>query len=112
MTDSRWIALRAWETRGDLPVLARDPDDRVHEPGDLLAARLERGAHAVDEERPVVGVGLQHRAERLVALVAEGRVERAHRDRRAAALVGEPYAPSTSAARCSGEMPSVDSRRT
>ena len=78
MTDSRWTALRACVTRGDPPVLARDPDDRVHEPRDVLAARLERGADRVDEERPVVGVGLQHRAERLVAVVVERRVERAH----------------------------------
>ena len=54
MTDSRWIALRAGVTRGDLPVLARDADDRVHEPRDVLAARVERGADGVDEERPVV----------------------------------------------------------
>ena len=70
----------------DPAVLARDPDDRVHEPRDVLAALLQRGAHGVDDERPVVGVGLQHRAQRLVALVVEGRVERAHGDRRAAAL--------------------------
>ena len=35
--------------RADLPVFARDPDDRVHQPHDLLASRLQRRAHGVDE---------------------------------------------------------------
>ena len=69
MTDSRWTALRACETAVILPSSRAMPDDRMHDPRDLLAARLQRGAHRVDEERPVVGVGLQHAAERLVAVV-------------------------------------------
>ena len=89
MTDSRWIALRACETLAICPSSREIPMIGCTSRATCSPRALERRAHAVDEERPVVGVGLQHRAERLVAVVVERRVERAHRDRRAAALVRE-----------------------
>ena len=69
--------------------LALDGHDRVQQPRVVQPARLQHPAHRVDQERQVVGVGLQHRADRLVAVALAGRVERAHRHRVAVARAGE-----------------------
>ena len=69
--------------------VALDADDRVQHAVDPDPAAAQRGAHRVDQERPVLGVGLHHRAGRLVAVLLERRREGAHRDRLGAARGGE-----------------------
>ena len=69
--------------------VALDADDRVQDAVDPDPAAAQRGAHRVDQERPVLGVGLHHRAGRLVAVLLERRREGAHRDRLGAARGGE-----------------------
>ena len=63
--------------------------DRVPEAHDLQAAGLQLAAHRVDQERQVLGVGLDHRAGGLVAVLLLRRVEGAHGDRIAVARAGE-----------------------
>ena len=65
--------------------VALDADHRVQQPRDLEPVRLQGAGDAVDQERPVVGVGLHDRAERLVAVLGDGRVEGADGDRLVAA---------------------------
>ena len=86
MTDSRCARVARAADGGDAAVaVALDADHRMEQAHDLEPVRLERGRHRVDQERPVVGVGLHHRAERLVAVLGQRRVERAHGDRLVAA---------------------------
>ena len=74
----------------DRPVgVPLDADDRVQHALDAEPALAQRRAHRVDQERPVLGVGLHHRALPLVAVGLERRRERAHRDRLRAAGGGE-----------------------
>ena len=56
----------------DAPVAAAlGADDRVQQPRRRCSPRASSSPrHRVDEERQVVGVGLDHRAERLVAVLA------------------------------------------
>ena len=61
------------------------PEDRVQHADDADPLRLELGADAVDEERQVVGVRLEHAAGALVAVLLGRRVERADGDRAVAA---------------------------
>jgi hypothetical protein len=63
--------------------------DRMQEAHDAHAAGLQLGADGVDEERQVLGVGLEHRSGGLVAVLVARRVERAHRHRRAVARGGQ-----------------------
>jgi hypothetical protein len=65
--------------------VALDPDDRVQQPRHAQAAVLELARDGVHEEGVVVGVGLEHRADRLVPVLLARRVERADRDGLAAA---------------------------
>jgi hypothetical protein len=65
--------------------VALHADHGVQQPDDLEPVRLERARNRVDQERPVVGVGLHDRAERLVAVLGERGVERAYGDRLGAA---------------------------
>ena len=60
-------------------------DDRVHDADDADAPRLDLGRDRVDEEREIVRVGLQDGAGRVIAVLGDGRVQRAHCGRRAAA---------------------------
>jgi hypothetical protein len=67
---------------GDAPVRrALGADDRVQDADDAQAAGSELGADGVDEERQVLGVGLEDRTVGLVAVLGERRVERPHRHR-------------------------------
>jgi hypothetical protein len=50
---------------------ALDADDRVQDAVDPEPALAQRRAHGVDQERPVLGVGLHHRAGRRVAVLLE-----------------------------------------
>ena len=60
-------------------------EDRVQHAHDAQAAGLQLGAHRVHQEGQVLGVGLQDRAARLVAVLGPGRVEGPHRHRGAVA---------------------------
>jgi hypothetical protein len=86
--------------------LALGGDDRVQQARELDPARGELARDRVDEERQIVGVGLQHRADRLVAvLLAVGLKARTA----IASPSREPansYSESTSPNSASGAMPS------
>ena len=87
--------------------VALDPDDRVQHAVDAEAARPQLRAHRVDEERPVLGVGLHHRARQLVAVLLERRGERPDRDRLRAARGGELEGADDRAAEGVGVSPST-----
>ncbi len=69
--------------------IAAHADDRMGDADDPQPARRQLGADRVDQERQVVGGGLQHRAGRLVAVLLAARGERAHAGDRATAPVGQ-----------------------
>ena len=73
--------------------VALGADDRVDDADDAEATTLELAADRVHEERQVLGVRLEDRAAGLVAVLGRVGVERADRERRRAALRGEPERP-------------------
>ncbi len=96
------------QDRGDGAVRpALDPQDRVQDALDAEAARPQLGADRVDEERPVLRVGLDHRARHLVAVLLDRRGERPHRDRLLAARRGELEQPDDLPAQPVGQEPAV-----
>ena len=90
MTDSRREASRGCRTASIAPSASRSTPTIGCSTRWIPSPRAaQRRAHRVDQERPVLGVGLDHRARRLVAVLLERRRERAHRDRLGAARRGE-----------------------
>ena len=70
MTDSRALASRGCSTRRIRPaVVALEADDRVQHALDAEPLREQLRADRVDEERQVLGAGLEHRARALVAVL-------------------------------------------
>ena len=71
MTDSRCVAPRGSRTARMRPLPSRSVATiGCSMRGTCDPARAELARDGVDEEREVVGVGLEHRADRLVAVLA------------------------------------------
>ena len=94
MTDSRVLASRGCSTAAMRPSPLRStPMIGCSTRCTRAPVRLQLGGHRVDQERPVLGVRLDHRPVRLVAVVLGAGVARPHRDRVRAAAVGELEQP-------------------
>ncbi len=76
------------------------------------AAGVELRRHRVDQERRVGRVRLEHRARQRVAVGLQRRVERAHRERRGAAAVGEVEHADDLAEQLLGRQPGEERRPT
>ena len=70
--------------------IADRADHRVQQPADDEVASQELFVDRVDQERRVVGAGLDHRTDRLVAVTLDRGVEHPHRRGVGALGVGEP----------------------
>ena len=89
MTDSRWIALRACETLEMCPSSREIPMIGCTSRATCSPRRSSAALTLSTRNGQSSVLVSTHRAQGLVALVVEGRVEGAHRDRCAATLVRE-----------------------